>query len=365
MVMARPRRRRYPSARSAALGLLLLGAAMAPAHSQIADPLLERSETAIAKLAAASVVLTRELMLYDQTLRMRVVRVQLGPSAADAALKSRAEAVTRQKLGQLDRTALRTEQRKEAGLYFAYIEAAIASENARWPTDRSPAAYQALGRGVLSGARLNYDRAMAQGEDPSVALATAYRVLAWSRGATPASAIETPFDSTYDRVRTAMPGLPAQPAPTRVPDFGKSTASVGTLAPALRSAPPPLTASLPPAAPAPQTAVSPPPRIPVIAEATMTVLFEGLCGPADRNRTDAVPDCGSRSECTIETALAKPVENAPRCRREIVIQWSCDTDPARRSLRATPAAGSPPVKLSCRDAGSAARAEAVPAAPRP
>jgi len=336
--------------RAIVLGAALLCSAVAPALAQTSDPLLERGETAALKLAAVSLVLTRELMLYDETLRMRVVRVALAPSAADAALKSRAGEAARQRLGQLDRAQLRTEQRKEAVQYFAFIDAAMTAGSARWPTDRPTATYQELGRDLLVRARTDYNNALARNEDPGLALAAAYRVLAWTRGAGPGSAVETPFDTTYDRVRAALPALPALPVATRVPDFSEPSAAVTTAFPAPASAPISIPA-LPPSASAPPPSAQ-------IADATATEVFDGVCGPRDRNRTIEISRCNGRSECTVEMARA-PADTMPQCRREMVYQWSCDTDAARRSLHAVPGASGSLVTLSCRDA-SPARAAAVP-----
>jgi hypothetical protein len=338
------------AARGLILAAALLCAAAAPAFAETGDALLERGEVSAMKLAAVSLVLTRELMIYDETLRMRVVRVALAPSAADAALKSRAAEAARQRLGQLDRSALRTEQRKEAAQYFAFIDAAMTSGSARWPTDRPTATYQMLGRDLLARARTDYNNALARNEDPGLALAAAYRVLAWTRGAGPGSGVETPFDTTYDRVRAAMPGLPPQPAATRVPDFSEPSSAVEAAFPAPMRLP---------AAPLPLSASAPPPSAQIV-DATVTEFFDGVCGPRDRNRTLDASRCNGRTECTVEMAHAPPDASA-QCRRELIYQWSCDTDAARRSLRAVPGAAGSMVTLSCRDASPARSA----AAPRP
>ncbi|MDE2133312.1 MAG: PDZ domain-containing protein [Alphaproteobacteria bacterium] len=176
-----------------------------PPGATSTNDILGQLNNSLAQEASTRAALARELALYAETVRMRVVRGALGQAAADSALRQRAREMAQRGMSIQDQQALRAEQQKEAALYFRYIERTV-SRNAHWPSGDPVAAYLAEANRLMARARQSYRQAIAQNRDPDFSLAMAYWVLRLASGDANAVISATPFDSREG-------GIQAGPAP--------------------------------------------------------------------------------------------------------------------------------------------------------
>ncbi len=196
-----------------------------PADAAAANDILGQLNNTLAQRASTRAALARELALYAETVRMRVVRGALGQAAADDALRQRAREMMQRGVSTQNQQALRAEQQKEAALYFGYIEHTI-SGNAHWPSGYPAAASLAEANRLMARARQSYRQAGAQNRDPIFSLDMAYWVLRLASGDANAFTSATPFDSGGQVTPAAPPGAQSNqpPMPAPLPAAAPATA---------------------------------------------------------------------------------------------------------------------------------------------
>ncbi len=160
----------------------LLAVALLATTWLLPGPAAGQDVTASIRQAAADRLWIRDyLRLYDELLTLQAAMGQLAPERADAQLAAAGQELYRQGFHDADVGAVRDALRAAAETFFGHIEEEIAGSTT-WPADMPAETYRSFSTRLLAYTRGEFDRALARGADPLVALRAATLLLAFARG---------------------------------------------------------------------------------------------------------------------------------------------------------------------------------------